>query len=120
MAPLIPTQESLADWTSPTRLAALVTALGNFCLKYWNCPVPEPVRSGWELKLLASWPASLDRALWMSGRIGLALKISAPQLSYSENDPTKAKTLPALASVRALFCPQSNRSSRGRTLSLRP
>ena len=116
----MPSHESFADWTSPTRLAPLVIASGALSLMYWNGPSDEPLRSGWGGKLFGSTCASCASALWMSGTSGWAASTSAPQLSNSENEPTNANTLLTSSSVIVLFVPQLNWSSPAVIFSCRP
>src|SRR3954470_5437262 len=99
----MPTPESLADCTSPTRLPAAPMAPGFLALKYSNGSVAAPVRRGWGPKLLARWAAATDKALGTPGRAAWAPSAWAQQLSYRLKPPTKAKTLGMSDSVIDLF-----------------
>ena len=81
MADLMPTHESRADCTSPTRLPTAPTASGYFALIQVNGPLAAPCRIGWGLKPLGSFCASRASAACTSGKFGVALITDAPQLS---------------------------------------
>ena len=95
-------------------------SLGNFFLKYWSGPSSHPPLRGTALKTLGSLLVALSSTTDTSGIPGLAFNTRPPKLSWSENPPTRAKSLFRAFWVACLLPAPLKPSSAELTMILRP